>query len=232
MKRQLAILFFAASVLAPQAVYSAEPPVDAAEEAETERNFGLLTIDILLGGGISSELYLHGEPSVDIGVVPIGKSAAIAVGGGVDIGWCALCGLITALSDLNWSGSYYAPFGRATFHLGSLGGLIPANFEQKYTLDTYLGVLAGPSFYTFKLSDNAGSAVTVDRTAIRVAPLLGARLGLAKNRLLLFGEYRWGVEAGFTTVEFTNPDGTDTIVPQEDINRRGNDFVVGIGVRI
>lgn len=232
MRHLLIVSMFAASVLAPQAVFSEEKP-DASPDAElTEPLFGPLTFDVLLALGLSSELYLHGEPSLDIGVVKLGKTGAIGIGGGIDIGWCALCGIVSVLSDVSWSGSFYAPFARSTVHAGTLGGLLPQK-QDGNSVDLFVGALVGPSFYKFEAGfDDSSSAVTHRRVTLRFAPLLGLRLGLGGNRFLLFGEYRYNIEGGFSAVTYTNEDGSEEIVQPDTVNRRGNEFIIGIGVRI
>lgn len=230
MKTRLAMLVLAASVLAPQAVFSAETPTEKADTPKDERYYGAGTFDILVAAGLSSELYLHAEPALDVGIMNLGKTGAIGVGAGIDVGWCALCGLVSALSDLDWSGSYYAPFGRATLHAGKLSGLIPTVIDN-HTLDLFLGVLAGPSFYKFSIGDNVGSSqIDFHRTTFRVSPLLGARVGFANNHVLLFGEYRYNIEVGFEQVTYTI-DGTEQVIAPETISQRGNEFVLGAGVR-
>lgn len=211
----------------PAAAFAGDPqPTDAPQA----RHVGLFTFDILLAGGISSELYVHAEPALEVGILPLGKTGALAVGAGVDLGWCALCGVVTALSDLDWQGSYTSPFGRATLHAGTLGGLIPANYGAA-TLDFYVGALAGPSFYQFEIADPGRASVRFERVTLRVAPLLGARLGFLDNHLLVLGEYRFNIEGGFEEVTYSTADGEEQVVAPSTVNRRGNEFVLGVGAR-
>lgn len=222
------ISLIAASVLAPQAVFSAEEP-DADEAVDPL--FAPLTFDVMLGGGISSELYLHGEPAFDLGIARLGQSGGLGLGAGIDVGWCALCGFVSALTDISWSGTFYSPFARVTVHAGTLGGLLPRS--ERNPLDLYLGVLSGPSFYKFVAGvDGSDTSVTHRRFTLRIAPLIGARLGLGGNRFLLFAEYRYNIEGGFSAVTYTGPDGDQDLVAPETVNRRGNEFIAGIGIRI
>ena len=57
------------------------------------------------------------------------------------------------------------------------------------------------------------------------------RLGTANNTFLLFAEYRWSTEVGFTAVSVEDDSGT-TYTANDEVSGRGNDFIVGIGLRI
>ena len=203
-----------------------------ADEEEEAPNFGALDIDILVLGGFGGLLYPHIEPGVDVGVVPLGKDMAISVGGGVDLGWCALCAVIDLVSDLDISSSYVSPQGRVALHFGTLGGLLPKDLDN-FTLDPYVGFFGGPVFYKFAVKDATGGAsLEAEQFTIVVGPVLGIRLGFANNRLLLLGEYRWSTEAGFTSVTVRDENGTTQTITGEDFSRSGNDFILGIGLRI
>jgi len=233
MNRTLQAVTLAASLTFPQAAFSQadDDTADAAtaqEEAEA-KIFGPADFDILLNVGFNL-LYLHLEPAVDLGLIPIG-GMTLGFGAGFGVGYCVLCGALTALTNADISGQYWMPYGRANLHLGSLGGLLPDDMDG-WTLDPIVGLFAGPQLYTFEVKAAGGSAVEVSRTSIAFGPVLGMRLGAMNNTFLLFGEYRYGTEFGLTNVSVEAEDGSTQTFAAESLGRRGSDFILGIGLRI
>lgn len=239
MKATIFASLCAAAVLVPQAAFSQEAPAAATPaatveaQAAPEKVFGAGDLDILANFGFNI-VYVHVEPAIDVGVIPIADDFTISLGGGFGYGYCVLCGALTAVSRVNVSSSYMFPYGRANLHVNTLGGLIPSDIDGM-TLDLYAGIYGGPQFYRFALDfedDADDTRATVTQTSVRLGPALGVRLGFKDNRLLLFGEYRWGAELGFTTVRIENEDGTVYDITGDDYARRGSDFVLGLGLRI
>lgn len=234
MKRTLLAFLFAASVFLPQAAFAQQTTVGAeAEKAEASKPaYGPGDVDLLVSMGLGGLLYPHIEPAVDIGVIPI-DDMTLSFGGGIDLGWCALCALTSAVSGVTIASQYFAPFGRVNLHLGTLGGSLDELNEGTFTLDPYAGIFAGPTLYrwTFKFDNEAANA-DATTTSLLFGPAIGARLGLANNRVLITGEFRYNVEIGFGSVTVEDSDGN---VYYEDTNaftRGGTDFILGIGFRI
>jgi hypothetical protein len=78
--------------------------------------------------------------SIDIGVIPIGKTT-IAIGGGFEYVACGtVCWFFSTISDVTFSQHMLAPQGRVTWH-----------FPTTKSLDVYALVAGGPTFATSKL---------------------------------------------------------------------------------
>lgn len=231
MKTSLFAVTMAAAVSLPPAAFSQEKPAATEVEAEAEADtqvFGAGDFDILLNVGFNL-LYIHLEPALDVGVIPIG-GMTLSFGGGFGVGYCLLCGALTALTDVSVSGQYWFPHGRVNLHLGTLGDLLPDEMDG-WTLDPYAGFYLGPQFYQFDLA-SGGTSIEASQTSIALGPVLGIRLGAKNNTFLLFGEYRYGTEFGFTTVTIETEDGSTQTLNSDDIGRKGSDFILGLGLRI
>jgi hypothetical protein len=232
MKRTLLAFLLAASVLMPQAAFAQQSTVGAeAETEEPKAAYGPGDIDLLLSLGLGGFLYPHAEPSIDVGLIPIGDMT-VSVGGGIDVGWCALCAVTSAVSGVTIASQYFAPFGRVNLHLGTLGGALDAEMDG-FTIDPYVGAFAGPTIYrwTFKFDDETANA-NATQTSLLFGPAAGARLGLANNRVLITGEFRFNLEIGFGSVTVEDSQGNVYYDDTDAFTRGGTDFILGIGFRI
>jgi hypothetical protein len=194
------------------------PPMKAAD-------MGMLDTDLMLAAGFGSWIYPHIEPSVDIGIAPLGP-VTISAGASMDVGWCLLCGLVSALSELRVNSWYAMPQARLLVHANAL------NHQFKdLNVDTYGGVTLGPAFYNFTLgTDNSTDEADVDIVTFIGGPVIGGRLFTEKIALFGFVELRYLLETGFgeTTVTIDNQEFTLT----NAYNRAGPDITFGIGYRL
>lgn len=234
MKRLLVAFAIAAAVALPSTDAFAQTttePVVATDEADAGAVFGAGDFDILANIGFNL-LYLTVEPALDIGIVPLGGDMAISLGGGVGLGYCVLCAAVSALSSVNVRASNISPYGRANLHLGSLGGLIPKDINGT-TIDPYVGLMAGPNIYRFRVDfDQEDAHATATTTSIFAGPAAGLRAGFSNNTLLLFLEYRVTAEFGFATVNVEDSTGRVYRVTGDAYSQRTSNFIFGFGIRI
>lgn len=213
--------------------FTAAPAEEAAvsEEVETGPVFGAGDFDILVNLGFNL-LYLNVEPALDIGIVPLGGDMAISIGGGVGFGFCVLCAAVSAFSDANVKASNISPHGRVNLHLGTLGGALPRDVSGT-TIDPYIGFMAGPNIYRFRLDfDHDDAHATATQTSIFGGPAAGIRAGFANNTIVLFAEYRLTAEFGFATVTIEDSDGNSYNVTGDAYSQRSSNLVLGLGLRI
>jgi hypothetical protein len=187
--------------------------------------FGM-DMDLMLAAGFGSLLYPHIEPSIDIGVAPLGP-VTLSVGGSADVGYCLLCGVVTALSDWKVNSWYWSLQGRALIHFNTLSRMAQDNFNA----DLYAGLSLGPQFYNFtfgyKPTDDEAS---VDFVTFLGGPVFGVRIFGDDIGFFGYAELRYFIEAGFneTTVEIDNQEFTLT----GDYRRGGSDITLGFGYRL
>ncbi|RAL22191.1 hypothetical protein DL240_10065 [Lujinxingia litoralis] len=193
-----------------------------------ELGFNLGTLDMTLSGGLSSGLYLFLEPGAEFGLIPLGEGMTLGIGATVNMGYCILCPAVTALTPLNVSAWYANPLGRATLHFDAL-----AKAFDLRQLDAYVGLTAGPSFYSFDLSlDNDPARGSFSETTFLIGPLAGARFRISEdNGFFFFAEARILAEFGYSTITLTDSNGT--VYTQDDaVGRGGLDWVGGLGLRL
>ncbi|MGM0557640.1 MAG: hypothetical protein ACQEVA_14750 [Myxococcota bacterium] len=186
--------------------------------------FGL-NMDLMLAAGFGSLLYPHIEPSLDIGVAPLGP-VTFSVGGSVDVGYCLLCGVVTALSNWKVNSWYWSLQGRALIHFNQLSRMAQDNFN----IDLYAGVSLGPQFYNFTLGYKpTDDEASVDIVTFLGGPVFGARIFGDDIGFFGYAELRYFIEAGFgeTTIEIDNQEFTLT----NDYRRGGSDITLGFGYR-
>ncbi|TXD35934.1 hypothetical protein FRC98_14785 [Lujinxingia vulgaris] len=229
------MLLFAGSASAQEPTSAPAAPAESELSPEgdvtitdtPDLSFGLGTLDLTLSGGLSGGLYLFAEPGVDLGLIPLGDGLTLGLGGTVNLGWCLLCAGVTALTPLNVSAWYVNPLARATLHFDAIAKAV--DLPQ---LDTYAGLTAGPSFYSFTLSvDNDPAQGDFSETTFLLGPLFGARFTVNEdNGFFLFAEARLLMEFGYNTITFRDSNGT--VYTQDDgVSRGGMDWVGGLGLR-
>lgn len=199
------------------------PSVSAQEES------GLMSpgdIDISVSGGLGGLLYPHLQPSVDVGVVPLGP-VVLSVGGSVDAGICALCGVFNAVSDWTIRSWYISALGTSRVHIRSIAEAV----GDSVRLDPYAGFAAGPRYYRFSVSydpeDVSGKA---SLTSILMGPLAGARFYPSEGGFFVYGEFSYLIELGFESV--TVDAGAYSYKIDQDYRSGGLDFGLGIGLRL
>ncbi|MBA2660745.1 MAG: hypothetical protein H0U74_00495 [Bradymonadaceae bacterium] len=214
----------AAALLMSATAVATDYDEDDAEVA-VEAPFGAGTLDITLAAGLGNLLYPHIEPGVDLGLVNLGASVALSLGGVVDLGYCLLCGFVSSFSGYDISSWYINPMGRALLHFGSVAQML-----DEPGFDVYIGAMAGPAFYTLSSSDGANS-FTASVTTFLLGPLVGLRYSLDDtNSWFIFGEGRLLLEFGFSEITLRSSDGQSRTY-ENNFGRGGNDAVFGLGRR-
>jgi hypothetical protein len=166
-----------------------------AQQPEFEPPFKFGTLDFTLSAGLSSSLYLHAEPGVEFGLIPLGNDLTLGVGGMIDVGYCLLCPLVSGLaSGVSLSSQYVNPMARVNLHLGPLA----KTFELPQ-LDVYVGAVAGPGFYRLSVEfEEIQASGSTTYMALLLGPVVGARFSIDdRNRWLIFGEARFLLEMVF-----------------------------------
>lgn len=206
---------------------SYQEPLDSSEEAGFEGPVRAGTLDFTLAvGGI---LYNRVEVGADLGLIPIGNSFTISLGGYINAGYCLLgCELFNWIfAPLNLRAWHVNPMARAAVHFNFLSELL-----DLHQFNIYAGLTAGPSFYDVALTvDNDPAEVTLSQTTFLFGPLLGLRLTLSGTRgFFLFGEARMLAEFGFEQASLRTSDG-QLYTADSSISRSGEDVAVGVGFR-
>ncbi len=192
--------------------------------ARAPAEFGM-NIDLMLAAGLGSLLYPHIEPSIDVGLLPLGP-VTFSVGGSADVGYCLLCGVVTALSNWRVNSWYWSLQGRALFHFNQLTRMAQENFN----VDLYAGVTMGPQFYNFTLGYKpTNDEASANFVTFLGGPVFGVRMFGDSIGFFGYAELRYFIEAGFseTTVEIDNQEFTLT----NDYRRGGSDITLGVGYR-
>lgn len=227
----LLFLAFSAFLLTSTTNASAQQPeVTPAETTEKPltNGFGPGTLDATVSAGLGGLLYPNIEPGIDIGLIPLGGNTSFSVGGTAGLGYCLLCGIVSAFSnDLSVKSWYSTLMARALVHTDIIAKLMDVN-----NLDFYLGAMAGPNFYMFSISvDNHPSAISTTITTVGIAPVLGLRLTPENSNWLFFAEGRAMLEFGFTDTVLKFDDQTQYVFNAQSYSTSGLNLSAGIGYR-
>lgn len=227
-------LSFSSAVVAAEPQQESEQPHQYEDESSLEGPFGPGNLDFSAMLGLNSG-YLFVEPSLDLGLVEVSEGLTLSAGGGLNLGWCGLCGVISLFTPFDYRGWYAQPTGRVALHINQIGDALNLT-----GLDSYVGVMAGPTFYSFTFSDEIpelDSNATVRTFGIMVGPMAGIRATVQDDSGLFVGfEARAITEIGVTTFSMdvgTEEDGT--WVEEEStgttVRRSGLDWNLNAGFR-
>ncbi|MFU8805376.1 MAG: hypothetical protein ACNA8W_16305 [Bradymonadaceae bacterium] len=223
------ILLSASLALAPAtAEAQSSNVISTTDENTIEPPFQAGNLDFTLSAGFSSFLYLHLEPGAELGLIPLGNDLTIGIGGVVNVGYCLLCPLISALpTGISVSSWYVNPMARANLHLGTVSTLL--SLPQ---LDFFVGAIAGPAMYRITIGfDELDTTGVSNQVTLIGGPVVGGRFSLDdRNRWLIFGEARFLLEVGFT--ENVVRSGDQEYRESGNHGRGGMDVVFGLGYRI
>lgn len=206
----------------------AQEGTEDAAESGSEAVIGAGNIDIGITGGLGGFIYPHIAPVVDVGVLPLGE-VVISAGGSADFGYCVLCSLVTSGSDWTVNSYYFTILGRAMVHIRELS----EQAGPSTALDPYVGLVAGPRFYRFKLEyEPDGDSATFNLNTVMVGPTAGAKVLLGDaQRWFFFGELSYLFEFGFESTE-VEIGGVTYKVESNDYRSGGLDVSLGGGLRL
>ncbi len=185
--------------------------------------------DLSVMGGVGNLLYLWVEPGVDFGLFSLGEGITVSAGGGLNAGWCAICGLASLMPGVSIAGWYLQPTARATVHFNQLGALFDTN-----QLDSYAGLASGVAIYSLSMETEQEPDLETGVYSFLIGPILGARWTFdGADGLFAAAELRLLAEFGQQTFTVRTGDEDEDVVEEGAANvaRQGFDLNVGIGFR-
>ena len=205
-----------------------EPAADLSEP------YGVGTTDLMVSGSLFGVFggYLTVQPGLELGMIPLGEGITLGVGGELDAGWCALCGLLALTPVFDSLSAWYAsPRGRATVHFNQLSEALDMS-----GLDAYVGLVAGPALYSVDMNFAGGGRAEGRILSFIIGPVFGARITTeGTTGFFIFGEGRFHSEFGRSTVTVTiEGDEDEEVFVAEGggaTSRGGLDTFVGLGFR-
>ena len=163
-----------------------DEPVVGEKLAEQPDLYGPGTVDAQLTLSFGTFLTPQLEPAIDIGLIPFGDTLTLSLGASAAVGYCVGCLLFTALTPIDVRNWMFTPQLRVLLHIEDLAyalGLLE--------LDLYAGLVAGPSFHAFTLTERAtGDSATERVLGVGGGPLLGLHY-LISDRIFVGTELKY-----------------------------------------
>lgn len=188
-------LLFILCTLTASSAYAQQPALTTPQEGEVSTDvedarwsklFRPGTLDAQVTLGMGTALSPTFEPSVDLGLIPLGTDNTLSIGASVGMGYCLGCLILSALPNLSVRSWSIDPQVRVLGHFGSLVKSI--NIPE---MDLYGGLVSGVSIYHFRwIQDNPSVEANGNVLGINMG-LLGGMHYLLNERVYIGAELKY-----------------------------------------